>query len=109
MTRCATKLEHYGVRGLALSLIKSFLNRQQFVMLNRKPSKPLPNDFGVPQGSMLGPLLFLIYVNDMANAVQNIPRLFTDDTCLLISHNSFSTLHDNFNTELKKSLQLVHS
>ena len=105
-----SKLEHYGIRGSALTLIRSFLKRQQFVMLNEKSSKTLPNDFGVPQGSMLGPLLFLYsYVNDMANAVQNTSRLFADVTCLLISHCSISTLQDNFNTEVKKSLRLVHS
>ena len=50
---------------------------------------------------MLGPLLF-IYLNDVADAVQNTQRLFVDDICLLISHNSLSTLQDNFNTEVKK-------
>ena len=73
--RLLSKLEHYVVRGSALTLIRSFLKRQQFVMLNRKSPKRLPNDFGVPQGSMLDPLHFLIYVNDMENTIENIPRL----------------------------------
>ena len=70
-------------------------------MLNGKLFKTLSNGFGVPQGSTLDPLLILIYVNDMANAVQNTPRISSDDTCLLISHNSICT-QDNFNTEVKK-------
>ena len=62
----------------------------------------LPNNFGVPQGFVLGLLLFLIYVNNITNTVKNTPRLFADDTCLLISHNNFTTLQDNFNTKVKK-------
>ena len=61
--RLLSTLEHYGIKGSALTLIKSFFNKQQFIMLNGKPFKTLPNDFEVPQSSMLGLFLIPIYVN----------------------------------------------
>ena len=78
-------LEHYGIRGIALKLLKSFLtNRSQFVADQNLRTNDAVNRFGVPQGSILGPLLFLIYINDIPNALFSKPRLFADDTCLVI-------------------------
>ena len=100
-----SKLEHYDVRGSALTLIRTFLKRQKFVMLKGKFSKTLRNDFSVLQVLILGPLLFLTYINKIytLKQVQNSPRLLADDTCLSISHNSLFFFQDNFNTELKSS------
>ena len=75
------KLYHYGIRGPAHSLIKNYLyRRQQFVTINNASSSYKAINIGVPQGSILGPLLFLIYINDLPNAFHTNPRLFADDT-----------------------------
>ena len=82
-----SKLEHYGIRGLTLQWIKSyFFNRKQFV-LYRNISSPLQTvKCGVPHGSILGPLLFRFYINDLSNVSSIVKTiLFADDTSLFYS------------------------
>ena len=79
------KLAYYGFRGKSLNLIKSFLNNiKQFVSINGFESSKLNITCGVPQGSTLGPLLFLIYLNDLRFCLnKSSSNHFADDTCLI--------------------------
>ena len=73
-----------GIRGHSNKLIESYLtNRLQYVQLNNSKSKTRPINCGVPQGSVLGPLLFILYINDIANACPlGKIRIFADDTAV---------------------------
>ena len=78
------KLQHYGIRGHLLSWIESFLTgRSQKVLVEGKSSSSVPHvASGVPQGTVLGPKLFLLYINDLPNNVSSTTRLFADDSLL---------------------------
>ena len=89
------KLYHYGIRGPAHSLIENYLyRRQQFVTINNASYLYKAINIIVPQGSILGPLLFLIYINDLPNALHTNPRLFADDTCLFINQSFLTSLEN---------------
>ena len=80
------KLNHCGIRGLALDFFTSYLkNRQQFVFANGVQSNKMQITCGVPQGSTLGPMLFLLYINDLPLSSNFFCNIFADDTALLIS------------------------
>ena len=99
-----SKMEHYGIRGITLKWFKSYLqNRKQFVFLNGVCSDIELINCGVPQGSVLGPLLFLIYINDLPNISKKFTFfLFADDTNIFYETNSKLKLEKNVNKELKK-------
>jgi retron-type reverse transcriptase len=82
------KLEHYGIRGIAQKWFESYLNnRKQIVKYNDVRSEEFSINSGVPQGSILGPLLFLLYINDIQYCSKLVSMvLFADDTSILHSH-----------------------
>ena len=97
-----SKLEHYGIRGTPLKLLESYLsNRHQFVTVNGHKSETKEISIGVPQGSVLGPLLFLIYINDLPLSTENMKSiLFADDTTLFTSHRDINSLTKNMSDDL---------
>ena len=98
------KMENfYGFRGLALKLIQSYLsNRKQYTKMENCKFDLTKIEYGVPQGSSLGPLLFLLYVNDLPLASQFDTILFADDTFLAMSDNNLFKLQNRVDTELRK-------
>ena len=83
------KLSHYGARGPILSWLKAFLtDRSQYVILNNMKSYATSVLSGVPQRTVLAPLLFLIYINDLPTCVQNKVRLYADDVLMYLYINS---------------------
>ena len=98
------KLEHYGIRDNVLNWFHSYLsNRKQYVSINGESSEPLEINCGVLQGSVLGPLLFLLYINDLPNISKVLDfYLFADDTNIYYESNSLQYLEKTINKELNK-------
>ena len=95
------KLMFYGVRGISLDWFRSYLlNRKQFVRIGSSSSSITTLNISVPQGSILGPVLFLLYINDLPNATNMDSVLYADDSTFLISQINKNTLLEQANEQL---------
>lgn len=96
------KLEMCGIGANALIWFNSYLsNRSQIVKINGVTSEPLENNYGVPQGSVLGPILFILYINDMKNVLQYCKiKLFADDTLIYICSKDINDATIKLNDDL---------
>lgn len=98
-----TKLGAYGFKGEFLHWINNYLfNRKQQVLISNNRSNFSNINAGVPQGSVLGPLLFLIYINDIADDLESLARLFADDTSMAHSSSNLTEIEDTLNRDLAR-------
>ena len=97
------KLKQNGVSGKMLSLFTNYLsNRQQRVVLNGQTSEWAPIHSGVPQGSVLGPFLFLVYINDLEEGILSQIKFFIDDTSIYSVVKNIETSAAELNADLEK-------
>ena len=91
-----SKLEYYCIRSHSNDFFRSYLtNRRQYTLVNGVKSKPQPITCDVPQGSVLGPLFFLLYINDRCSAIyENSVRIYAGDTSILVSHDDITILRN---------------
>ena len=105
------KLEHYGISDTPLKLFKTYLiERTQHTAVNNNVSETFPINTGLPQGYVLGPLLFLIYINDLHNLIKHSDiHHFADDTNLLCASKSIKDIKRKVNFDLKNIIHWLRT
>ena len=105
------KLEHYGIRGHVLKWLESYLtNRKQFVSINGTESSTQIMEYGVPQGSILGPLLFIIYINDIPEIAQFAKFiLYADDANIILTADTIEQINDQLGILSENLMRWVNS
>ena len=108
--KIAESLDEIGIRGVLKEWIKSYLTDRSFVVeLGRSQSKNTELNKGVVQGSILGPLLYLVYINDMAKCFTKCKYfLYADDTIILSIHKNYDVAVQTMNVELRRFQQWCH-
>ena len=101
---CLKKLHYYGICGIVLEWIGSYLNdREQYVQMGDTISNNRNIDRGIPQGSILGPKLFILCINDICNISKNLKfALFADDSNIFYYNIDIDILHKQINNELNR-------
>ena len=104
------KLCNYGIRGICLKWIKDYLcNREQYVSYDNTCSEKCKILCGVPQGSILGPLMFLLYINDLSSVSKIVfTILFADDTSVFVTGKNIDNLIETMNNELEKLVEWLY-
>ena len=103
------KLQHYGIRDKSNKWLRSFLEgRKQHTTINKTRSSDKHISIGVPLGSILGPILFILFINDFHEAVDfSTAHYFADDTNLLLTENSLKKRNKHINRDLKFVVQWI--
>ena len=103
------KLRQNGIEGNLLNILTDYLsNRHQRAVLNGTQSQWLPLKSGVPQGSVLGPLLFLVYINDLTDNISSTMKLFADDASLFLCVCDVHMCHQTIRSDLGKITNWAH-
>ena len=106
------KLEYYGIRGITTnSWFQSYLNdRMQFTTVNKSQSSKKYLKYGVPQGSVLGPLLFILFINDLNKAIEfSSVHHFADDTNFILTDKSMKRINKHINRDLKLVVESIRA
>ena len=101
-TIIVSKLEAYGIKDSTYNFFKSYLNiRTQKCVVNGSISESKSLAFGIPQGTILGPLLFILYINELPNCLENSePQMYADDTHLTFAGNNVDIIEQKLNQDL---------